>query len=54
MRSGEIAPIPHTREFCADDIAFVRQPLRREVRHALVLGASDGGNNYALLVRKDG
>ncbi|MEO4047560.1 beta-ketoacyl-[acyl-carrier-protein] synthase family protein [Pseudomonas sp. CAU 1711] len=54
LRSGEIAPIPHTREFCADDIAFVRQPLRREVRHALVLGASDGGNNYALLVRKDG
>ena len=54
MRSGEIAPIPYTREFCADDIAFVRQPLRREVRHALVLGASDGGNNYALLVRKDG
>ena len=54
MRSGEIAPIPYTRDFCADDIAFVRQPLRREVRHALVLGASDGGNNYALLVRKDG
>jgi 3-oxoacyl-(acyl-carrier-protein) synthase len=53
MRSGEIAPIPHTREFCASDIAFVRQPLRREVRHALVLGASDGGNNYALLIRKD-
>jgi hypothetical protein len=23
------------------------------VRHALVLGASDGGNNYALLIRKE-
>ncbi len=52
MKSGEIAPIPYTREFCADDIAFVRQPMQREVRHAMLIGTSDGGNNYAAVLRK--
>ena len=52
MKSGEIAPIPYTREFCADDIAFVREPIRREVRHAMLIGTSDGGNNYAAVLRK--
>lgn len=52
MKSGEIAPIPNTREFCADDIAFVRQPIHREVRHAILIGTSDGGNNYAAVLRK--
>ena len=52
MKTGEIAPIAFTREFCAEDIAFVREPIRREVRHALLIGASDGGNNYAVILRK--
>jgi 3-oxoacyl-(acyl-carrier-protein) synthase len=52
MKTGEIAPTPYTEEFCAEDIAFVREPQRREVRHALLLGASEGGNNYALVLRK--
>ena len=52
MRSGVIAPIPFTRDYCAEDIAFVREPLQRQVRHALVIGASEGGNNYAVVVRK--
>jgi 3-oxoacyl-(acyl-carrier-protein) synthase len=52
MKTGEIAPIAFTREFCAEDIAFVREPIQREVRHALLIGASDGGNNYAVVLRK--
>ena len=52
MQSGVISPIPFTQEFCAEDIAFVREPLQREVRHALVIGASEGGNNYAMVLRK--
>ena len=52
MKSGEIAPIPYTREFCAQDIAFVHEPIRRNVRHAMLIGASDGGNNYAVILRK--
>lgn len=54
MQSGEIAPIPFTRDFCAEDIAFVRTPIRREVAHALLIGCSEGGNNYAVVLRKDG
>jgi hypothetical protein len=53
MQSGEIAPISFTREFCAEDIAFVRAPIRRKVSHALLIGCSDGGNNYAVVLRKD-
>jgi 3-oxoacyl-(acyl-carrier-protein) synthase len=54
LKSGDIAPIPYTRDFCAEDIAFVREPLQRDIRHALLIGASDGGNNYAVILRKDG
>ncbi len=52
MKSGEIAPIPYTREFCVQDIAFVHEPIQRNVRHAMLIGASDGGNNYAVILRK--
>lgn len=52
MKTGEIQPIAFTREFCAADMAFVREPIQREVRHALLIGASDGGNNYAVVLRK--
>ncbi|TQI80548.1 3-oxoacyl-(acyl-carrier-protein) synthase [Serratia fonticola] len=51
MKRGEILPIPYTRNFCADDIAFVTQPLKKTVRHALVLGATEGGNHYAVVLR---
>jgi 3-oxoacyl-(acyl-carrier-protein) synthase len=51
MKTGEIQPIAFTRAFCADDMAFVREPIQREVRHALLIGASDGGNNYAVILR---
>ena len=39
-------------DFYRSDIAFVREPIQREVRHALLIGASDGGNNYAVVLRK--
>src|SRR5690606_38277155 len=52
MKQGEIPPIPHTRDFRDDSIAFVREPLRKELRTVLVIGASDGGNNYAVVLRK--
>ncbi|WP_127957618.1 beta-ketoacyl-[acyl-carrier-protein] synthase family protein [Serratia microhaemolytica] len=51
MKRGEILPIPYTEQFCADDIAFVTQPLNKTVRIALVLGATEGGNHYAVLLR---
>lgn len=51
MKRGEILPIPYTEKFCADDIAFVTKPLQKNVRNALVLGATEGGNHYAVLLR---
>ncbi|MFZ1874351.1 MAG: beta-ketoacyl synthase N-terminal-like domain-containing protein, partial [Chania sp.] len=51
MKRGEILPIPYTENFSADDIAFVTKPLKKNVRNALVLGATEGGNHYAVLLR---
>jgi 3-oxoacyl-(acyl-carrier-protein) synthase len=51
MKRGEILPIPYTQDFSTDDIAFVTQPRQKTVRHALVLGATEGGNHYAVLLR---
>ncbi|MFI8416341.1 beta-ketoacyl synthase N-terminal-like domain-containing protein [Serratia sp. NPDC078593] len=51
MKRGEILPIPYTQQFCADDINFVTTPLRKDVRTALVLGSTEGGNHYAIVLR---
>ncbi len=51
MRRGEILPIPYTTDFCATDIAFVTERLQKKVRVAMIVGATDGGNYYATLLR---
>ncbi|WP_028222180.1 beta-ketoacyl-[acyl-carrier-protein] synthase family protein [Paraburkholderia oxyphila] len=51
MRRGEIPPIPYTTTFSADDIQFVTSLQRKQVRTALVLGATEGGNHYAYVIR---
>ena len=51
MRRGEIPPIPYTTTFCADDIQFVTTLQRKQVRTALVLGSTEGGNHYAYVLR---
>ncbi len=51
MKRGEILPIPYTQNFCANDIAFVTEPMKKTVRTALVLGATEGGNHYAVVLR---
>lgn len=53
MDHGELLPIPHTQRYCADDIAFVRAPLERQIRNALVVGLTDGGNAYAVVLRRE-
>lgn len=52
MKRGEIPAIPHTQTFCCDDFAFVRQRLQKRVRYALVLGATQGGNHYAIVLQQ--
>jgi len=51
MKRGEILPIPYTQNFCASDLAFVTEPMKKVVRTALVLGATEGGNHYAVILR---
>ncbi len=53
MQRGEIAPIPHTQQFCADDIAFVREATQKNVNNVLIIGLTDGGNNYAVVLRRE-
>jgi len=52
MRRGEILPIPHTQSFCVTDINFVTERRPLDVELALILGSTEGGNHYAILLRK--
>lgn len=52
MKRGEVLPIPNTRQFCTDDMDFVTEQRKQAVNTALILGASEGGNYYAFLLRK--
>ena len=53
MDRGELLPIPHTRQYCADDIAFVKVNTQLRVRNVLLLGLTDGGNAYAVVLRRE-
>lgn len=53
MKRGEIPPIPNTTDFCTDEIAFVKQFMKKEVNIALVLGSTEGGGYYAFLLRNE-
>ncbi len=52
MRRGEILPIPYTKSFIRDDLSFVTEPLKKQVSIALVLASTEGGNHYAILLKK--
>lgn len=53
MDRCELLPIPHTERFCADDMAFVRAKLQRRVHNVLLVGLTDGGNAYAIVLRRE-
>ncbi|MCJ8503030.1 beta-ketoacyl-[acyl-carrier-protein] synthase family protein [Desulfatitalea alkaliphila] len=52
MKEDEILPIPHTRSFETKNLAFVSRKERLSVRHALLVGSTEGGNNYAVVLGK--
>ncbi|QEZ93720.1 beta-ketoacyl-[acyl-carrier-protein] synthase family protein [Proteus sp. CD3] len=52
MESSNIIPIPYTENFIADDINFVTQPINKRIKNALIIGSSEGGNHYAIIIRK--
>lgn len=52
MRCGEIPPIPYTGVFCTEQLNFVSKiPIKRQVKHAMVIGVTDSGTHYALILR---
>ncbi|WP_034943343.1 beta-ketoacyl-[acyl-carrier-protein] synthase family protein [Erwinia oleae] len=52
MRRSEILPIPHTTSFCEKEVDFVTERRKQTVETALVLGSTEGGNHYAIVLRK--
>ncbi|MCR9144045.1 MAG: beta-ketoacyl-[acyl-carrier-protein] synthase family protein [bacterium] len=52
MRENTVFPILYTQDFAVDGLNYATEAIKKEIRHALVLGVSEGGNNYALLVRR--
>lgn len=53
MRDNLVYPILNSSEFAVDGLRFVTgEPLQQEIQYALLTGQSEGGNCYALVVKK--
>ncbi|HBO24354.1 MAG TPA: beta-ketoacyl-ACP synthase [Providencia sp.] len=52
MCTGVIPPIPYTSDFIADDVNFITIPTKKNINYALITGSSEGGNHYAIIVRR--
>jgi len=53
MRDNLVYPIIHTQEFAVAGLNYVTgEPLRHETNYALITGQSEGGNCYAIVVKK--
>lgn len=50
--TGVIPPIPYTSDFIADDVNFITIPTKKNINYALITGSSEGGNHYAIIVRR--
>ncbi|WP_392565889.1 beta-ketoacyl-[acyl-carrier-protein] synthase family protein [Utexia brackfieldae] len=51
IKKQTIAAIPYTQTYADNRINFVCTPLHKTIRHVLLLGASDGGNYYAIVIK---
>ncbi|MDR0806403.1 MAG: beta-ketoacyl-[acyl-carrier-protein] synthase family protein [Enterobacteriaceae bacterium] len=51
IKKQAVPAIPYTQEFCDERINFVRQPLKMPVKHVLLVGATEGGNYYAFVIK---
>lgn len=52
MCTGVIPPIPYTCNFIADDVNFITTPTKKNINYALITGSSEGGNHYAIIIRR--
>jgi len=51
MKTQTVPAIAGTDSFFDKRMNFVRQPLKLAVRHALLVGATEGGNYYAMVIK---
>lgn len=51
IRKQSIVPIPYTRNFFDPRVNFVHQSLKLEINYALLIGATEGGNYYAFVIK---
>lgn len=51
IKKQSVPAIPYTQTFADERINFVRQPTQLVIHYALLLGASEGGNYYAFVIK---
>lgn len=51
IKKQAVPAIPYTENFCDGRINFVSAPLKRVIRHVLLVGANEGGNYYAFVIK---
>lgn len=51
IKKQRVPAIPYTRDFIDARLNFVSQPLKMPIRYALLVGASEGGNYYAFVIK---
>lgn len=51
IKKQAIPAIPYTETFCDDRINFVRTPLKKTIRQVLLVGANEGGNYTAFVIK---
>ncbi|CAM3928406.1 beta-ketoacyl-[acyl-carrier-protein] synthase family protein [Rahnella bruchi] len=51
LKKQAVPAIPYTRQFCDERINFVRSPQKMAIRQALLIGATEGGNYYAFVIK---
>lgn len=51
MKKQSVPAIPNTVAFFDERVNFVRQPMKLAIKHVLLVGATEGGNYYALVIK---
>lgn len=52
MATQKIIPIPYTEKFIDSRINFVKKPINKKIKHALIIGSSESCNHYAIIIRE--
>ncbi|WP_434777974.1 beta-ketoacyl synthase N-terminal-like domain-containing protein [Neisseria sp. Ec49-e6-T10] len=52
IKKQAIPAIPYTQEFIDERINFVRAPMKKTIKHVLLVGATEGGNYYAFIIKE--